>query len=76
MKVMFVKLTIVKRIRVVMQDHTHTHTHTHTLGIGLVLFSLNKMSTFKGNDLCDYETKHLCELFLSSVMLCFVQYVV
>ncbi len=66
------KLTIVKRIRVVMQDHTCTH----TLGIGLVLFSLNKMSTFKGNDLCDYETKHLCELFLSSVMLCFVQYVV
>jgi hypothetical protein len=50
--------------------------HIYILGIGLVFFSLNKMSTFKGNDLCDYETKHLCELLLSLVILCFVQYVV
>ncbi len=59
----------------VMQDYTHTHTHTHTLGIGLVLFSLN-MTTFKGNDLCDYETEILCEHLLTLVILCFVQYVV
>jgi uncharacterized membrane protein len=51
--------------------------HVCIFGIVLVLFSLNKMSTFKGNDLCDYyEIKHLCELLLSLVILCFVQYVV
>jgi len=54
-----------------MQDYIYTH----TLGIGLVLFSLNK-TTFKGNDLCDYETKKLCERLLTLVILCFVQYVV
>ncbi len=54
----------------VMQDHIYI------LGIGLVFLSLNKMSTLKGNDLCDYETKHLCEFLLSLVILCFVQYVV